>query len=359
MTTFGKSVGVVLVVALLLVLWQIRQVLLLGFAAVVFATVTNKLVQQLQKLGIARAWAVVIALVAIASTLAAALSFVIPAIVQRLPEYTFLSEQGINRLQGWYQQLIGIMPGNALAGTKLIDLLPQLARLSPNWIGRVITVFTGSLDFFLNLLLVVVATIMLLANPASYRKVLLLIFPKFYRSRADEILTECETALNGWVLGILFNMTVITLFSGIGLAIIGVPLPAANAVIAGLLTFIPNIGPFLSVLPPALMGLAVAPWKGLAVVVLYIVIQQLEGSVLTPLVMKKQVSLLPAIALISQVIFAVFFGLLGLFLALPLVVVLQVWSKELLVKDILNRWPTPKRRMPKVPTTLRRRVLGG
>ncbi|PZO49296.1 MAG: AI-2E family transporter, partial [Phormidesmis priestleyi] len=201
MTTFGKSVGVVLVVALLLVLWQIRQVLLLGFAAVVFATVTNKLVQQLQKLGIARAWAVVIALVAIASTLAAALSFVIPAIVQRLPEYTFLSEQGINRLQGWYQQLIGIMPGNALAGTKLIDLLPQLARLSPNWIGRVITVFTGSLDFFLNLLLVVVATIMLLANPASYRKVLLLIFPKFYRSRADEILTECETALNGWVLG--------------------------------------------------------------------------------------------------------------------------------------------------------------
>ncbi len=356
---FGKLVGVVLVVALLIVLWQIRQVLLLGFAAIVFATVINKLVQQLQKLGIARAWAVVIALVTIASTLTAALSFVIPALIQRLPEYTFLSEQGLNRLQVWYQQLIGMVPGDALASTRLTDLLPQLAQLSPNWIGRIITVFTGSLDFFLNLLLVVVGMIMLLADPASYRKILLMAFPGFYRHRADEILTECETALNGWVLGILFNMMVITLFSGTGLALIGVPLPAANAIIAGLLTFIPNIGPLLSVLPPALMGLAVAPWKGLAVVILYFAIQQLEGSILTPLVMKKQVSLLPAIALISQVVFAVFFGFLGLFLALPLVVVLQVWSKELLVKDILNRWPRPKRKLPPGSATMRRRVLEG
>ncbi len=354
---FGKLVGVVLFVALLVVLWQIRQVLLLGFAAIVFATVINKLVQQLQKLGIARAWAVVIALVSIASTLAAALSFVIPAFIQRLPEYTFFSEQGINRIHAWYQQLVGMVPGDALASTRLTDLLPQLAQLSPNWIGRIITVFTGSLDFFLNLLLVVVGTIMLLADPASYRKILLMAFPRFYRNRADEILTDCETSLNGWVLGILFNMMVITLFSGIGLAIIGVPLPAANAIIAGLLTFIPNIGPLLSVLPPALMGLAVAPWKGLAVVILYIAIQQLEGSVLTPLVMKQQVSLLPAIALISQVVFAVFFGFLGLFLALPLVVVLQVWSRELLVKDILNRWPRPKRRLPPGSATVRRRIL--
>ncbi|MGC1310231.1 MAG: AI-2E family transporter [Phormidesmis sp.] len=342
---FGKLVGLVLLVGLLWLLWQIRSILLLVFAAVAFATVINKLVQQLQKLRLPRGLAVAISLLGIIGLLAGAVWFIAPAIINQIPEYTFLSEQGIDQLQVWYRRVVGVVPGNALEGTKLTDFLPQLAQLSPNWVGRLVTVFTGSLDFFLNVLLVLVVIIMLLANPSSYRQMLLQMFPKFYRRRADEILDECEDSLSSWFIGVLFNMTIITLFSGIGLALIGVPLPMVNALIAGLLTFIPNIGPLLSVVPPVLMGVATAPWMGLAVIVLYFAIQQVEGSVLTPIVMSKQVSLLPAVTLVAQVIFAVFFGLLGLFLALPLVVVIQVWARELLVKDILNRWPVPKRQM--------------
>jgi len=104
-----------------------------------------------------------------------------------------------------------------------------------------------------------------------------------------------------------------------------------------------------------LMGLAIHPWMALAVVILYIAIQQLESLVLTPLVMKQQVSLLPAVTLISQVIAALFFGFLGLFLALPLVVVVQVWLKELLVNDILNHWPAPRRLAQ--PASLQRKSL--
>ncbi|MGB7413123.1 MAG: AI-2E family transporter, partial [Thermosynechococcaceae cyanobacterium] len=119
---------------------------------------------------------------------------------------------------------------------------------------------------------------------------------------------------------------------------LGVKLVLVNAVLAGLLTFIPNLGPILSVLPPALLALTDSPWKAVAVVVLYIVIQQLESNLLTPLVMAKQVSLLPALTLLSQVAFTIFFGFLGLFLALPIVVVAQVWLREILVKDIFNPW---------------------
>ncbi|MEC4892869.1 MAG: AI-2E family transporter [Oscillatoria sp. PMC 1051.18] len=68
----------------------------------------------------------------------------------------------------------------------------------------------------------------------------------------------------------------------------------------------------------------------------------IESDILTPLVMKNQVSLLPAITLLSQVTFAIFFGALGLFLALPIIIVAQVWLKELLVKDILNHWENPR-----------------
>ena len=142
----------------------------------------------------------------------------------------------------------------------------------------------------------------------------------------------------GWGVGILFNMVVISLMSYIGLAVIGVPLPIGNAFIAGLMTFVPNVGPVLSVVPPAVLGLLEAPWKAIAVIILYIVIQQVESNLLTPLVMKRQVDLLPAIALIAQLTFGILFGLLGLFLALPLVITGQIWMQELLVRDIMDNW---------------------
>ncbi|MBE9076123.1 AI-2E family transporter [Romeria aff. gracilis LEGE 07310] len=339
---FGKLVGFVLFVALLYILWKIRQVLLLAFTAVAFATVLNHLVRRLQKLGIPRGAAVGLTVVGVLGILAAAIAFIAPSLVSKIPESASLSEQGLIRIQEWYGQFQGMIPGQVLQGVSTQDLWQRLREANSNWTGGFFKVFSGSVNFVLDLLLVIVVTIMLLSNPMAYRRVFLLAFPKFYRSRADDILTDCENALVGWAIGIGFNMVVITLLSGLGLWFLGVPLPIVNAILAGLLTFIPNVGPFLSVIPPTLMALTVSPWRAIAVVILYIVIQQVESNLLTPLVMKRQVSLLPAITLLSQVIFAAFFGLLGLFLALPLVVVLQVWAKALLVEDILNTWPQPR-----------------
>jgi predicted PurR-regulated permease PerM len=93
-----------------------------------------------------------------------------------------------------------------------------------------------------------------------------------------------------------------------------------------------------------------APWKAGAVLILYVLIQQVESNILTPTVMEKQVSLLPAVTLLSQLVFAVFFGFLGLFLALPLVVIGQVWLKEVLIKDVLDHWhPRSYRRFQPQP----------
>jgi predicted PurR-regulated permease PerM len=133
-------------------------------------------------------------------------------------------------------------------------------------------------------------------------------------------------------------MVVIGTVSAIGLWILGVPLVLANAAIAGLLEAIPNVGPTLSLIPPVAIALLDTPWKALAVLIFYILIQQLEQYLLVPYVMQQQVSLLPAVTLLSQVVFAIFFGFLGLFLAIPLVIVGQIWIREVLIKDILDPW---------------------
>jgi predicted PurR-regulated permease PerM len=179
---------------------------------------------------------------------------------------------------------------------------------------------------------------MLLANPTLYRQGFMLIFPAFYRRRVDEILQGCEQNLVGWAVGRIFNMVFIAIASGLGLWIIGVPLALVNAIISSLLTYIPNIGPILGSIPPIALAFLDSPVKGVIVIVFYLVIEQVEGLVLTPMVMENEISLPPAVTLTSMLIFSQFFGLLGLFLALPIVAVLQVWLKEVLVKDVMNNW---------------------
>ena len=343
--SFGKLIGVLLFAVALYILWKIHHVLLLAFAAVVFATVINRLVQQLQRLSLKRGLAVALSVLIVLGAIAGIIALIALSISSKSSQLTVLFPEILSQLNEWYSQVHSLIPGQlAQEIDSLQGFLQKLPPSTSSWFNRVFGIFRNSVTFCLQLLLAIVVVIMLLANPSAYRHAFLLLFPAFYRQRTDEILSQCEESLVGWFIGIVFNMTVITVFSGIGLWLLGVPLPLVNAILAGLLTFIPNLGPTLSVIPPAILAFSAAPWKAVAVVVLYIVIQQLESVILTPLVMKHQVTLLPAVTLLTQIAFAVFFGLLGLFLALPIVVVSQVWLKELLVKDILNGWYSGKKR---------------
>ncbi|HBB31565.1 MAG TPA: AI-2E family transporter, partial [Cyanobacteria bacterium UBA9273] len=215
---------------------------------------------------------------------------------------------------------------------------PRLQPLITQILGNAYNWFSDLLAIFLNLLLVIVLTIMLLASPTPYRRGLILLFPAFYRRRAVEIIDECERTIVAWMSATLINMAAIATVSFIGLSVLGVRLALANALLAGLLEFIPNVGPVLSVIPPMAVAVLDAPWKAIAVLVLYLLIQQFEAYLLVPFVMRQQVSLLPAVTLLSVVIFGNFFGFLGVFLSVPLVIVSKIWLQEVLIKDILNNW---------------------
>ncbi|MCF3608088.1 AI-2E family transporter [Planktothrix agardhii 1033] len=185
---------------------------------------------------------------------------------------------------------------------------------------------------------VLIFTLMLLADPLSYRQGFVRLFPSFYRNRTDYILSQCEIVLLQWMGGIVITSTFVAVLSAIGLLILGVPFVFAHALLAGIFNFVPNIGPTASVVFPVAVALLDTPWKALAVIILYVIIQNLESYWFSPLVMQKQVDLLPAITLIAQIFFATFFGVLGLVLALPLTVVSKIWIQELLLNDLLDQW---------------------
>ena len=326
---FGQWLGFICLIMALYVLWQIRQLLLLIFMAIVFTVALNRCVKGLQRLGIKRGLAILI-------TLLTSLAIVILFFIIIVPPFIEQFQKLIELLpQAWRQQFqfdwLPSLPN-------LSDLVQQLQPLGTFVFSNFFTFFSNSVAAILQLLFVLVLAIMLLANPQPYRQAFLKLFPNFYRRRAEEILTLSEAGLGNWLLGIAISSTIVGVLSGFGLWVLQINLVLVHAILAGLLNFIPNIGPTASVIFPILIAVIDAPWKIVAILILYFIIQNVESYLLTPTVMAKQVSLLPAITLIAQIFFAQMFGILGLLLALPLTVVVKTWLDELLFKDILDQW---------------------
>ncbi|HIK56899.1 MAG TPA: AI-2E family transporter [Synechococcales cyanobacterium M55_K2018_004] len=340
----GQWIGLVVLLVSLYILWQVRQLLLLTMVAVVFATALNRLVRWLQTQGLKRGQAVFLSVFAVLSVLVLFGAIIVPPFVDQFRQLTLLVPTGIRRLESLLNQLLDMLPGQSsdyIPGFN--DLLAQLQPLASTLANNFLGVFAGFFGVTLGILLVVVLTIMFLLNPQPYRQGFLRLIPSFYRRRTDEILSLCEVDLVSWIIGTLFNMVVIGIASGIVLWILGVDLVLANALLAGLMEAIPNVGPTLSAIPPVAIALLDAPWKSIAVLIAYILIQQLEQFLLVPIVMGQQISLLPAVTLLAQLFFATFFGFLGLFLAIPLVVIVRVLVREVLIKDVLDQWGTTER----------------
>lgn len=332
------SLGIALVI-----IWQFRQIVLLIFAAVVITIALNSLVQFFSRVynwPRQRSVLVTAALVLLGAVIF--LGLVLPLFVSQFQQLLLLTPKGFDRLGGWFdafqsnppdwfpEQDLRLLPA-------LPDLIRQATSIGSTVFGNFLTFFSSSVAILLQLLLLLVLTLMMLANPQAYRQMLLRMFPSSYRRRADEILTKCERSLMFWLGGVALNSIFVATISFTGLVLLGVPYAFAHAVLAGLFNFIPNLGPALSAVFPVFVALLESPGMALAVIVLYVLIQNVESYWFSPMVMQKQVSLLPAATLISQIFFATFLGPVGLVLALPLAVVCKTWIEEAWIIDVLDK----------------------
>ncbi|GAB4234780.1 MAG: AI-2E family transporter [Elainellaceae cyanobacterium] len=340
---FEKWIGAVAFLISLYILWRIRQVLLLLLVAVILAMVLNRLVRWLQRFGIHHSLAIALSVVTFLIIFSSFVVGVIPPFIEQLQRFILLLPETLEEVQQGVERLQAQIPGEWPEDFQLLELLQnQGQQLIEQQVNDVFIWVSDLLAIVLKLVFIFVLSVMLLSNPQQYRQPFIRLFPAFYRSRIDEILTQCEADLVSWVTGTLITMATVTILSGLGLWILRIPLGLANALWAGFCEIIPNISYIIAMLPPLAIALLEAPWKALPVIGLYFLIQQLESYVIVPWVMKQQVSLPPAMTLLSQVIFATLFGVIGLFLALPLMIVTKIWLREVLIKDLFDRWQTAK-----------------
>ena len=342
---FGQWIGVIATAAALVLLWQLREVVIHLFAAVVLAMALCTLVGVVQqRLRCRRPLALLLTLLGLVLLLAIALAAVVPPFVEQFQQLLLQLPTAAERATALLRQALE-QSNRMLYGQQAVQWLQQTWGASGGGAEPVAGGLRGLLGVagnlgsgLVQLLFVLAVSLMIAAQPQAYREVAVLLAPSFYRRRLRQVLQQCGEALSSWMGGVLLSSLCVALLAGIGLSLLGVKLVVANALLAGLLNVIPNIGPTLSTVFPMSVALLVSPWKALAVLGLYVLVQNLESYVITPSVMQHQLKLLPGLTLAAQLLFTVLFGPLGLLLALPLAVCLQVVIREVLIRDVLDPW---------------------
>jgi predicted PurR-regulated permease PerM len=206
--------------------------------------------------------------------------------------------------------------GTIASGTTAV--LGQTARLLLGVFGAVGNIFV-----------VIFLGLMLAMQPKVYRDGLLSFVPRRHAAHAARLIDDTAETLRRWLLGQIMTMSVIFLVVWIGLSIIGIPGALVLGFQAGLLTFIPTVGLVAAGIIIVLASLG-SGWSAVASAFgLYVLVQFVEGNVLTPLIQRHAINIPPATLFASQIFLGVLFGLWGLALALPLIATIKVALKHL------------------------------
>lgn len=179
-------------------------------------------------------------------------------------------------------------------------------------------------DVFGNIFVIVLLGLLLAAQPQLYRNGTLAFVPRRYKHKAASLLDDTGETLRRWLLGQLMTMGALFIITSIGLSLLGIPGALVLGFLVGLLSFIPNVG---AVIAGALIVLA-SLGSGLAAVAgafgIYLLVQFLEGNILTPLIQRQAIEIPPATLFGAQIFLGFLFGLWGLALALPMIAVIKV-----------------------------------
>jgi predicted PurR-regulated permease PerM len=189
---------------------------------------------------------------------------------------------------------------------------------------------------FAGIMLIIFMAIYIASDPNTYHRGMMHLFPHYMRDRAGEVLSAMATVLRKWLVTQLIAMATIAVVTTIGLLVLRVEAAFALGLIAGLLEFIPTVGPILSAVPAIAMGFLDSPEKALAVLLLYVGIQFMENHLLIPMLMKGGVDIPPVLTILAQALFTILFGFLGLMVAVPAVAATMVAVKMLYVERVVG-----------------------
>lgn len=299
-------------------LYQIRDLILSLFVALLIMVILNPLANRLSRYKIPRAVSVLIAYVLGIGVFTVVIWTLVPPLVEQTGNFvggvpSYLENSGL---------------GTYLGSQGVQEVTSQIASVP----AQIAKLLVSVLSNFIGVLTVLIFAFYFLMARDKLDEQLVFLFGDERKNQIKKIIDELETKLGGWARGQLTLMFLVGICTYLGLVIIGIPHSLPLGILAGLFEIIPYFGPILSALPATVIGFGISPTMGFAVLVLAFVIAQIENYVFVPKVMQKSTGVSPIITLISLAIGLRVAGTVGVLVSVPVVITLQVLFKNQLNK---------------------------
>ncbi|MEK7637328.1 MAG: AI-2E family transporter [Patescibacteria group bacterium] len=320
--TFLKLLVIVLIAAFV---YQVRDVLIIVFVALVLAAAIDPWITALQRRGVPRGVGIAIIFISLIAFISLVLIALVPLLADQLSQFIQafpqLYARGFSLIQGVKDQAIleGLQKG-------VESLNSAVGQLTKGFFSGVVGFFGGVFTF----ISIFVLTFYLTMEEQGMKRLAIDIAPATYRPYLTKLFRRIEERLGHWLRGQLLLGVIIAGATYLGLTLLGVKYALVLALIAGITELLPAIGPFIGAIPAVIVALSQQPILALWVGLLYLGIQQLENHLIVPRVMSKATGLNPAIIIIAILVGAKLAGMIGVILAVPTVIIITTFLEDFL-----------------------------
>lgn len=315
-------VRIILILLGLWFLFLIRDVIVLLFIVLILVSALSPTVERWAKY-VSRTGAVILIFLLILLCLAVVFSLLIPPLVDQIREFSVNLPSYADRFtqassSGFLQSVSNIVRDN------LNTLSGQLSDISSSILSKTFGVISGVVA----VITVFVLTFYLLIEKEGLKKIYKGVMPSEWYETLAEPTRKISDKLGGWLRGHLMVMFLVGLLTTIGLMIIRLPYALTLGIWAGLVELVPIVGPWIGTITGVIVGLTVSPLMGLLTLIIYLIVQQIEGNVLVPKIMSRTVGLNPVAVILAIVIGGKLYGILGILIGVPIAAVISVIAED-------------------------------
>ncbi len=305
---------------ILLLLWfvfLVRDILVLVFVAVIIVSAIDPIVDWLQRKRIPRALTVILVYVLVFAVVGTAISFLVAPLTSEISNLAKNFPRFIENLSRYFTVARDYADSHNISqevGNFTTNLNNSLSQISSNIFSGTVSVIGGIFSFIVILSMAFYMSV----QERGVKKFFASLVPHEHSEYIKDLIDRIQFKMGRWLLGQIALMIIIFTIDYVGLLIIGVPYALILAILAGLLEIIPYVGPIISTVAATLIVLLNGGWiKAVLVLVLFTLAQQLEGNVITPLVMRKAVGLNPVVVIVALLIGFQLDGIIGALIAIP------------------------------------------